>query len=203
MAHVTCSAVQQAISARADGEDAGLDDAEIGEHMQQCSDCTSHSDFVHRLRRSSIGVAGENEDVTVDVVRRSRSLDGMWTWSLARVVLVVCAVWVIASSVSDLLGLGVDDVHEARHLGAFTLAYGVALGVVVVRPARARTVLPVAIVVSGALAVTATIDVIEGHVPLVHEAVHLPELVSVAAVWILARAGLRDRGAPTERLRSV
>lgn len=203
MAHVTCSAVQQAISAQADGEDAGVDDEAIVEHLQQCADCTSHSDFVHRLRRGSIGVVGENGDVTAHVVGRSRALDGMWTWSLARVVLVVCAVWVIASSISDLLGLGVDEVHEARHLGAFTLAYGVALGVVVVRPARARTVLPVAVVVSGALAVTAIIDVIEGHVPFVHEAVHLPELISVVAIWTLARAGLRERGRSAEPLRSV
>ena len=200
---MTCSSVQQAISAQADGEDAGLDDTDIREHLLRCSDCESHSDFVHRLRRGSIGVAGEDEDVSAQVVRRSRSLDGMWTWSLARVVLAVCALWVVASSVFDLLGIGVGDVHEARHLGAFTLAYGAALAVVVVRPSRARTVLPVAIVVSCALAITAVIDVMEGHVPLVHEAVHLPELVSVAAVWILARAGLRDRGATTEPLRSV
>lgn len=203
MAPVTCSSVQQAISAQADGEDAGLDDAEIREHLRQCPDCASHSDFVHRLRRGSIGVAGESVDVSAKVVRRSRSLDGMWTWSLARVVLAICALWVVASSVSDLLGIGVGDVHDARHLGAFTLAYGAALVVVVVRPARARTVLPVAIVVSCALAITATIDVVEGHVPLVHEAVHVPELVSAAAVWVLTRAGLRGRGPTTEPLRSV
>jgi len=57
--------------------------------------------------------------------------------------------------------------------------------------------------VSCALAITATIDVVEGHVPLVHEAVHVPELVSAAAVWVLTRAGLRGRGPTTEPLRSV
>lgn len=203
MAPVTCSSVQQAISAQVDGEDTRLDDADLREHLQQCPDCASHSDFVHRLRRGSIGVVGENVDVSAQVVRRSRSLDGMWTLSLARVVLAICALWVVASSVSDLLGIGVGDVHDARHLGAFTLAYGAALVVVVIRPSRARTVLPVAIVVSCALAITATIDVAEGHVPLVHEAIHAPELVSVAAVWALTRAGLRDRDATTEPLRSV
>ena len=85
--------------------------------------------------------------------------------------------------------------HEARHLGAFSVAYAVALLLVVVRPARARAILPVTMVLAAALLITAAIDVVEGHVPLVDEAAHLPELASVALVWLLARPRPVPRGA--------
>ena len=57
----------------------------------------------------------------------------------------------------------------------------------VLRPARARTVLPVAVVLAVALAATATVDVVRGDVPLVSEATHIAELLSVLFLWLLAR----------------
>ena len=77
-------------------------------------------------------------------------------------------------------------VHATRHLGAFSVAYGVGLLVDAVRPARARTMLPVAAVLSGALLVTAIVDLLQGRVPLLGEATHLPEMISVLLIWMLA-----------------
>jgi hypothetical protein len=54
----------------------------------------------------------------------------------------------------------------------------------------------VAVVLAGALVITATIDVAEGHIPLVEETAHLPELLSVVLVWLLAR---RSGGVSTRR----
>jgi hypothetical protein len=125
------------------------------------------------------------------------------SWVL-RALLALVAVEIIVVSVPALLGEGHDhgSIHEARHLGAFSVAYAVALLLVVVRPARARAILPVTIVLACALLITAAIDVGEGHVPLVGEAAHIPELVSVALVWVLSRPG-RDRGGPAASGRSA
>ena len=62
----------------------------------------------------------------------------------------------------------------------------VGLLVVVVRPARARAMLPVAAVLAGALAITALVDLARGEVPLMGETSHLPELISVLLLWLLA-----------------
>ena len=66
----------------------------------------------------------------------------------------------------------------------------VGLLVVAVRPARARTMLPVAFVVASALAVTAVFDAAEGRVTFIAEGRHIPELVSLALVWLLTRANV-------------
>ena len=100
----------------------------------------------------------------------------------------MCAVEVIVFSVGDLAGSN----HDARHLGAFSIAFGVALLAVVVRPARARMMLPVAGVLAVALSISAVVDVAAGRVPLVTEARHVPEIVSVVALWLLA-APVRER----------
>ena len=76
--------------------------------------------------------------------------------------------------------------HSARHLGAFGVAYGVALFVVVVRPARARSILPVALVLAAAQVITAIVDLATGRIPLVGEAGHVPQIISVVLIWLLA-----------------
>jgi CHASE2 domain-containing sensor protein len=98
--------------------------------------------------------------------------------------------------------------HAARHLGAFSIAYAAGLLVVVARPARARTILPVAAVLAGALLITAVIDIAEGNVPLFGEAVHMPELLSVVLIWLLANVPRRSHPAqhiptPTRRALTV
>ena len=42
-----------------------------------------------------------------------------------------------------------------------------------------------------ALGITAVIDVIERHVPLIDEGAHLPQLISVGLVWAIARRQAR------------
>ena len=102
--------------------------------------------------------------------------------------LIVVAAQIVAMSLPGLI-LGDEKdtaTHAARHLGAFAAAYGVGLLVVAVRPARARTMLPVAAVLAGAILITAVADLVQGRVPLVGEAWHLPEIISVVLVWLLA-----------------
>lgn len=135
-----------------------------------------------------MAVADPMPDFAPRVSKQSSVGSSGTTWRLWRAVLAVCAVEVIVFSVGDLAGSN----HDARHLGAFSIAFGVALLAVVVRPARARMMLPVAGVLAVALSISAVVDVAAGRVPLVTEARHVPEIVSVVALWLLA-APVRER----------
>jgi len=112
-----------------------------------------------------------------------------------RVLLAVVAVQIIVLSVPSLAAR--DDsgtsAHDARHLGAFSVAYAVVLLAAVHRPARARTVLPAAAVLSIALLITAVLDLVNGNVPLVSEIRHIPEMFSVWLLWMLAARRKPDR----------
>ena len=88
--------------------------------------------------------------------------------------------------------------HAARHLGAFGVAYGVALFVVVARPARARSILPVALVLAGAQVLGAIVDLATGRIPLVGEVRHLPQIISVFLIWFLAVRSTRHGDAVAE-----
>ncbi len=127
-------------------------------------------------------------DLAPRVVKLNAIADRLSRWGAARLMLGVVAVQIIAFALPALV-LGEEQntsAHAARHLGAFSVAYGVGLLVVVFRPARARTVLPVAAVLAGALVITAVIDMASGHVPLIGETGHIPELISVLLIWLLA-----------------
>jgi hypothetical protein len=127
-------------------------------------------------------------DLSRRITKMNAAADRASSWGFARLLLAVVAVEVIALSLHELV-VGADTeeaTHAARHLGSFSLAYGVMLVLVVMRPARARTALPVAMVVAGALVITAIVDLATGSIPLIDEALHIPEVVSVVLIWLLA-----------------
>ena len=178
-----------AISASVDGEDPGIDAHLIETHLARCPSCLAHQEGVHQLRRTMVGPAAAMPDLSVRVSRLNAAADRARHPFVLRGVLVVVALEVIAVAVPALV-LGQEastSAHAARHLGAFSVAYAAALLLVVARPARAATVLPVTMVLAGALLVTAVVDIVEGRVPLIGEAAHFPELLSVVLVWLLAR----------------
>ena len=195
--HVECDRWREAISARLDGEDPGIDPALVDAHLARCAGCRA---FATRRRRRPPRPSGSASAPDVpDLSRRVRKAvalaDRAGRWSVVRALLVVVAVQILAFSLPALV-LGDEQdtaAHAARHLGAFTAAYGVGLLVVAVRPARARTMLPVAAVLAGALVITAIVDLVDGRVPLVGEAQHLPEVLSVVLVWLLAVPAPRRR----------
>ena len=127
-------------------------------------------------------------DLSRAITRLNAAADRAAHWSILRVVLAIVAIQVIVFSLPALV-LGEEHdtaAHAARHLGAFGVAYGVALVVVVVRPARARSILPVAVVLAGAQLITAIVDLAKGRIPLTGEARHLPQIISVFLIWLLA-----------------
>jgi predicted anti-sigma-YlaC factor YlaD len=180
----------EALSAKADGEDPGVDPHLLDAHLRTCASCRSFAGDIGRLRRhSAVREAETMPDLAPRVSKMNAVADRASHWTLIRALLAVVALFILANSIPALV-FGHEEStseHAARHLGAFTAAYAMALLVVVVRPARARSILPVTIVLAGALLITAGIDVLDGQIPMIEETAHLPELLSVGLVWLIAR----------------
>lgn len=182
-----CDRIRDAISAQADGEEPAMPAELIDEHVAGCASCRAFQDSTVALRRRlAVYDATAVPDLSRDIVRRTARDDRRRSASVVRWLLAIVAVQIVVLSVPDFLS-DQPDSHSLRHLGAFSLAYAVGLLVVVARPARARTMLNVAVVLVAALAATTLFDVARGHVPLVNETVHLLELASAVFLWVLAR----------------
>ena len=178
-----CDVWQAVISARADGEDPGVAERLLDAHLATCGSCRAFAAAIEGSRRRLVvQPAAQMPDLAHEVSRLTAMADRASRWGVVRALLLVVAAEVIILSAPSLFDAGN---HDGRHLGAFSVAYGVALAVVAVRPARARTVLPVSFVLALALFITAIVDLARGVVPLTEEATHLPELVSVLLVWLL------------------
>ena len=185
-----CARYRDALSAQADGEDRGLDDRRLADHLAECPACRRYADNLADLgRQRRVTPAPTMPDLSRRVARRAAVQDRDAASTALRVLLAVVAVEVLVLSVSDLATgeSGGTAAHATRHLGAFAAAYAIGLLAVAARPARARAMLPVAVVVAGALLVTAVVDGAQGRVPLAGEALHVPEIVSVVVIWLLAR----------------
>lgn len=190
-----CDRWREAISATLDGEDALLDPALVDAHLRRCPPCRAFADRARHLHAPMrIGPAPVMPDLSRRVRRLHRLADRAAAWSVARALLTVVALQIVVLAVQSIVSApgGDADAHVSRHLGAFAMAYGVGLLLVAARPARARTMLPVAAVVAGALIITAVVDLAGGRIPLRGEVLHLPELVSVMLLWLMADPGRTD-----------
>jgi predicted anti-sigma-YlaC factor YlaD len=196
-----CFRWRDALSAMADGEPAEIDERLVAAHVARCPGCQQYKEMIEASpSMARIGAATEMPDLSKKISKLTAAADRAAHWSILRVVLAVVAVQVIAFALPALV-LGEEEgtaTHSARHLGAFGVAYGVALLVVVARPARARSILPVALVLAGAQVLSAVVDLATGRIPLTGEARHLPQIVSVFLIWFLAVPSTRRGGAEAE-----
>ena len=198
-----CSRWRDALSALADGESADIDERLVAAHVARCPSCQSYQESIESAPRlARIALQPDMPDLSGPISRLNAAADRAAHWSILRIVLAVVAVQVVAFALPALI-LGEEQgvaTHSARHLGAFGVAYGVALMVVVVRPARARSILPVALVLAGAQVLGAIVDLATGRIPLVGETRHLPQIISVFLIWFLAvptSRGGRTKAKPT------
>jgi predicted anti-sigma-YlaC factor YlaD len=185
---VTCELWREQILALADGEASAIDTHLLDAHLASCPACRAYQENVHRLRRTMVRSAPEMPELAGRIAKLAAIADRAGRWGIARGLLAVIALEIVVLSIPALV-LGEEQatsVHAARHLGAFSIAYAAGLVVVVARPARARTMLPVAAMLAGTLLITGVIDIADGRVPLVGEAVHVPEVLSVVLIWLLA-----------------
>ena len=204
---VDCSRWRDAISALADGEQADIDERLVTAHLARCAACQAYQDTIQTSPTNvRAGDPAGMPDLSKAISKLNAAADRAAHWSVLRIVLAVVAAQVIAFALPALI-LGEEHgvaTHAARHLGAFGVAYGVALFVVVARPARARSILPVALVLAGAQVLGAIVDLATGKIPLFGEARHLPQIISVFLIWFLAVPSTRRGDAvaePTERPR--
>ena len=201
--YMECDRWMTAISAEVDGEDPAVDARLLDSHLGSCPACRSFRTGLQSLRRRTlVGDAPEMPDLSRRVAKLNALAERASRWGVVRVLLGLVAVEVLVLALPDLL-FGENDpayAHTTRHLGAFAVAYGVALLVVVVRPARARSIFPVTMVLAGALFLSAAFDIAQGHVPLLDEALHIPELLSVLFVWLLARPAPAGRKSAQGRI---
>jgi predicted anti-sigma-YlaC factor YlaD len=179
-----CEPFLVALSSIADGEVSSIEGRLLDRHLGTCADCRAFAAGIG----ATLDLAGRSRRTRRRLGDLAALSDLVARWSVMRVVLGVLAIEVIVLSARDLVVPGPDG-HDTRHLAAFTLAYGVLLTVVTIRPSRAPAALPAAAVLGGALAITAVVDLAAGRVPLVGEALHLPELLSVIVLWRMARPG--------------
>ena len=179
----TCDRWIECVSAMADAEEPELPAELVLAHVRECESCAAFA------RQLGVAAPSSDPDQLVEVVvSRNAAADRSPETLLVSALLAIAALAIIAYSIPPLL-FGEDSggsPHTARHLGAFEIAFAVALLVAAWRPARARSILPVALVLVLAIAITTVVDVIYGHVTMQAELLHLPELMALPLVWLLA-----------------
>jgi predicted anti-sigma-YlaC factor YlaD len=187
---VDCTRWREAISAEADGERAEIDSRLVAAHIARCAACRSYAESVRLAQPRTV------PDLADSISKLHAAADRARHPGLLRVTLAVIAVQSVIFAFPSFV-FGEEHAaapHSARHLGAFGIAYGVALLVVVVRPARARSILPMALVLAGAQIIAAIVDLTSGHIPALGEVRHLPQVISVVLIWLLAVPSRRGDG---------
>lgn len=192
-----CTHLREALSARLDDEDMGVDDSQLEAHLAGCPACTDFAREVgvlHRMTR--VRAADEVPDLSATIVAAAarRPASGRSPFgeriSVARWALFVVALTQLVLAAPALV-LGEDagaTVHVARELGSFDVALAVGLLVAAWQPARAWGLLPVAAALGLVMAGTAILDVADGTASTFGEAHHLLDLAGVALLWLVARA---------------
>jgi hypothetical protein len=131
--------------------------------------------------------SARSSDLAERIAAQAAIVDRGGVWWLLRAALCAVAVGYLLLAVPALLFE--DNLHHghlAAHLGAFGVAYGVALMFVALRPATARALVPFTIALAAAMILLAVIDVARGRAPALGEFQHLLELAGLVLVWLLA-----------------
>lgn len=192
-----CDTIREALSARLDGEDPGLDTEVLDVHLGTCVACRAwvgELTALHRLVR--VREAEPVPDLTAAILAAVPALDPGPTaarWRAEPVNSARWALFTVALTQLVLAGpallLGEDPgatVHVARELGAFDVALAVGLLVAAWQPARAWGLLPLVASLALVLGGTAILDVLQGRAGSLGEAHHLLDLAGVAFLWRVA-----------------
>ena len=196
-----CQNFRLGISARLDGEDAGVDDATLAWHLANCAACRRYESEAIALTRATRAAATEAAPdlapTIMAAINRERVAKGRrFDPQALRAGLIALAVVQMVLAVPVLL-LGRDagaPVHIAREVGSFDFALAVGFLFVGWRPARAYGMLPLVAALVGCLSVTTAVDLIRGTATLLNESAHLLDLMGLASVWELSRIERHSSG---------
>ncbi len=184
--------MRTALSARLDGEDAGVAERVLDAHVEACAGCRGWLDGAAAVsRRVRLHVPAAQTDLSAQVVQRlaDAAVHERPPRRIARTALLVTAL-----------------VQLLLSLPALVFAIGVLAPAW--RPWRAAGMLPVVAALAVGLSATTIVDMVSGDVPAVGEVPHLLALVEAALLWRLRASGpaYGRPGAPEQRrlrLRSV
>jgi predicted anti-sigma-YlaC factor YlaD len=208
---ISCAGVRLALSARLDGEDPLLPAVALGEHLDGCVACGAWLGGAQRVEEvmRSIGRAAPDLSALVlaavaadrarpvatpaaagATVRRASNIPTLLRWGVGLI-----AVAQLVSAVPILVGVLVGDVHglhASREMASFDVAMAVGFLLAALRPAQARAFVPVAFILAACLAMTSTIDLINGTTLFIHEVSHLVAIAQGVMLWLLSRGSLRE-----------
>jgi predicted anti-sigma-YlaC factor YlaD len=190
-----CEGYRLGISARLDGEDAGVDDDVLAWHLAGCKPCRGFETEAFALTRVVRATAAEAvPDLSPSImaaINRERTVGARrFDPEALRAGLVALAVVQIVLAL-PVLFLGRDagaPVHVSREVGSFDVALAVGFLFVGWRPVRAYGMLPLVAALVSCLAITTTVDLARGTATLLGESAHLLDLMGLASVWELARS---------------
>jgi predicted anti-sigma-YlaC factor YlaD len=182
-----CDRAREALSARIDGEDSGVPDTALAEHLSGCAACRDWEQRAHAVtRRARLGGAYLDHDLSEQVLAAVPPVPARRTGALTRrAALAAIAIVQLAITV-PLLILGHDHdagAHAAHELGSFDLAFAIAFGVGAIRPALSAGLAWPSCIAAGGLAATAIADLTGGQAIGPDEAQHL---VALAGALLLA-----------------
>jgi predicted anti-sigma-YlaC factor YlaD len=202
-----CSRAREALSAVLDGEPT-TDGTALTAHVRTCAACRRFLNSARALDALTHADLTDAPDLTARVLataRAERHRPDPLTSTL-RLGLVAVGVVQLALAVPGLV-YGSDEgapVHIAHEVGSWDLALAIAFVFAAWRPLRAVGLLPFAAALSGALIVTAVVDVALGRAVALAETSHLLELVGTAFLYLLiAPRGRWGRARPALRVVSV
>jgi len=189
-----CENYRLGISARLDGEDAGVDDAALAWHLANCEPCRRfESEAIALTRTVRVATAETPPDLTPTImaainIQRVAKAPRFDPQALRGGLIALAIVQMLLALPVLLLGRdGGAPVHIAREVGSFDVALAVGFFFVGWRPARAYGMLPLVATVVGLLAITTGVDLARGTATMLNESAHLLDVMGLAAVWELAR----------------
>jgi predicted anti-sigma-YlaC factor YlaD len=195
---MTCMQIHQAISARLDGEDPGVDDATVYAHLAGCADCRAFAQRAETLHRTvRLAPAPSIPDLTPGILAaigaEEQAATEPDTNRALRWILVAIAITQIAIAIPALI-FGNDaglPVHTARHIGSFDVALGVGFLYAAWKPSRIAGLLPVVAALVACLVASSLLDVASGSTKALGEGQHVLDFVGLAVVWLLSRPATR------------
>lgn len=196
MESIHCRTTREALSARADGEATGDDDALADSHLARCAECRQFASDMERIDRMiRIRPAEPVPSLVASVTARARPARlGRGGW-LRPALAWVAAVMLIQSVPALLLGQASGtSPHLARHLGAFGAALAIGFAYAAWRPHRAFGLLPFTAALVATTTVSIVADIVTGSRTPLAELIHVTELAGLALLWMVAGSpGWRSR----------
>jgi len=202
--------IRDALSARLDGEDPGVEEAALYAHLAACKGCRSFAhdaEVLHRAVRlepapaipdlapAVLAAIGEDTRASARTAYTAESHHDLF--QVLRWVLVALAVVQIAVAIPALLGSDSGlPVHTARDLGSFDFALGIGFLFAAWRPRQISGMLPVVAAVVVCLAVSSLLDVASGNTAALGETHHLTDLAGLLVMWLIGREAVHPVALP-------